>query len=151
MVLALVLAVLGLAVAALALRRADVVERRLRAWTAAPSGGPGQPATPPGLPAAQVEAMEHRISQLERTPAISALRRVAVVRYDAFEDVGGRLSFSAAVVDDRGRGIVLTAIHGRSETRSYLKTVPVTADSGQRELSPEESQAVAAAMRGAGS
>lgn len=57
------------------------------------------------------------------------------------------MSFSAALLDDAGRGVVLTAIHGRAETRSYLKQVPVTAESGQRELSPEESEAVAQAMK----
>ena len=35
-----------------------------------------------------------------------SLRNVAVVRYDAFGDMGGRLSFSAAIVDDLGDGIV---------------------------------------------
>ena len=48
-----------------------------------------------------------------------ALNRVGVVRYDAFDEVGGRMSFSAALLDDAGRGVVLTAIHGRAETRSY--------------------------------
>ena len=36
-----------------------------------------------------------------------ALRHVAVVRYDAFGDMGGRLSFSAAVIDDHGDGLVV--------------------------------------------
>lgn len=152
-VAAIVLAVLALAVAVLALRRAHVVERRARAWTAAAGGGTAPaplPAKPEKGDAKQVEALERRVEQLERTPSATALRHVAVVRYDAFDDVGGRLSFSAAVLDDQGIGLVLTAIHGRSETRSYLKQVPVTPESGQRDLSPEERQAVAAAMRGAG-
>ena len=42
-----------------------------------------------------------------------ALRHVAVVRYDAFGDMGGRLSFSAAVVDDRGDGLGISSIHAR--------------------------------------
>jgi hypothetical protein len=77
---------------------------------------------------------------------MAGLSRVSVVRYDAFEDLGGRLSFSAAVLDDAGCGFVLTAIHGRSETRSYLKQLPPP-DDGQRELSPEENQAVKQAMK----
>ena len=76
-----------------------------------------------------------------------SLSRVAVVRYDAFEDLGGRLSFSAAVLDDDGRGLVLTTIHGRSETRSYIKEVPPPTDGSQRELSPEEKQAIVNANR----
>ena len=33
----------------------------------------------------------------------------ALLRYDAFEDVGGRLSFSCALLDDHGTGVVLTS------------------------------------------
>jgi hypothetical protein len=73
----------------------------------------------------------------------TALRRVAVVRFDAFPDLAGRLSFSAAVVDESGSGLVLTSIAGRSETRLYAKTV--TAGDASDDLSPEEAQAVKAA------
>ena len=72
-----------------------------------------------------------------------ALRRVAVVRYDAFPDVGGRLSFSVALLTEAGDGLVLSAIHSRSDTRSYVKKV--TAGAGESALSPEELTAVAEA------
>ena len=75
-----------------------------------------------------------------------AVRHVAVVRYDAFGDMGGRLSFSAALLDDGGDGLVISAINGRSETRSYAKGVKDGASSV--DLSPEEQQAVAYAMGG---
>jgi hypothetical protein len=52
-----------------------------------------------------------------------AIRNVAVVRYDAFSDIGGQLSFSAALLDDGGDGLVLTVINGRSETRTYAKDI----------------------------
>jgi len=74
-----------------------------------------------------------------------ALRHVSVVRYDAFQDMGGRMSFSAALLDDAGDGIVLTAINGRSETRSYAKGV--SAGTSDIALSPEEQQAIDAALR----
>ena len=51
------------------------------------------------------------------------MRHVAVVRYDAFADMGGRLSFSAALYDDSGDGFVLSSINGRSETRTYAKAL----------------------------
>lgn len=77
----------------------------------------------------------------------STIRNVSLVRYDAFEDMGGRLSFSAALVDDHGSGLVLTAISGRTEARAYAKLV----DEGESEagLSPEEKKAVAEAMTAA--
>jgi len=70
-----------------------------------------------------------------------ALRHLAVVRYDAFGDVGGHLSWSIALLDDAGDGVVLTSIHGRSEARTYAKTV--AAWSSEQPLSPEEEEAVA--------
>ena len=143
-VVSIVLAVVALAVAVLALRRADVVERRAKEWLAEAD----RPARPAATAPGDVADVELRLARLEAAGATSGISRVGVVRYDAFEDLGGRMSFSAALVDESGRGIVLTAIHGRGETRSYLKQVPVTSSSGQRDLSPEEDQAVAQALRG---
>ena len=76
----------------------------------------------------------------------TALRRVALVRYDAFDDLGGRLSFSLAVLDSRGDGVTLTSLAGRNETRLYAK--PISAGSSTTDLSPEEAQAVRAAAAG---
>jgi Protein of unknown function (DUF4446) len=75
-----------------------------------------------------------------------ALRHVAVVRYDAFGDMGGRLSFSAAIVDDRGDGLVLSSIHARGESRTYAKGV--VGGGSDATLTPEEQQALAAARTG---
>ena len=62
--------------------------------------------------------------------------------YDAFDDVKGRQSFTAAILDDNGDGIVITSLHSRSEARTLLKGVTDGAGDG---LSPEEQQAVDAA------
>lgn len=100
----------------------------------------------------QVQALREQVTgltaALERTRSelSDALRHVSVVRYDAFGDLGGRLSFSAALLDDAGDGLVLTSIHGRAETRSYIKGVK--GGTGDAELSPEELQAVSYALRG---
>ena len=73
-----------------------------------------------------------------------ALTRVAVVRYDAFGDLAGALSFSAALLDDAGNGLVLSSINGRSETRTYAKGV--SAGASEAPLSPEEQEAIAEAF-----
>lgn len=72
-----------------------------------------------------------------------ALRHLAIVRYDAFGDVGGHLSWSLALADDTGAGVVLTSITGRSAVRSYAKSLDRW--SCETPLSPEESEAVEAA------
>jgi hypothetical protein len=75
----------------------------------------------------------------------AGVRRVALVRYDAFDDVGGRLSFSCALLDEHGSGVVLTSINGRQDTRVYAK--PVQTGSSTYNLSLEETEAIARAMR----
>ncbi|MCX6398517.1 MAG: DUF4446 family protein [Propionibacteriales bacterium] len=76
-----------------------------------------------------------------RAEAVGALRHLAVVRYDAFDEMGGRLSWSLALLDDGGDGVVLTSIRGRNEARTYAKSV--AGWSSDQELSPEETEAVA--------
>jgi Protein of unknown function (DUF4446) len=77
-----------------------------------------------------------------------ALRDMAIVRYDALNEMSGQLSFSVALLNSAGDGVVLSSINGRAETRTYAK--PVMAGQGTEELSPEEAQAVRSARVGAG-
>ena len=77
-----------------------------------------------------------------------ALRDLAVVRYDALHEMSGQLSFSLALLNALGDGIVLSSINSRSETRTYAKTVK--SGEGVQELSPEESAAVRSARLGLG-
>ena len=91
---------------------------------------------------ADVVGLRQEVAAL-RAEAQGALRHLGLVRYDAFGDVGGRQSWSLALLDDGGNGVVLTAIHGRSEARSYAKSV---ADwRSDLPMSPEEQDAVASA------
>jgi hypothetical protein len=73
-----------------------------------------------------------------------AVRHVGIVRYDAFGDMGGRMSFSAALIDDHGNGFILSTIHARSESRTYVKEI--RGGMAEVHLSPEESAAVADAV-----
>jgi hypothetical protein len=86
-----------------------------------------------------VRGLRQEVAALRREGA-DALRHLSVVRYDAFGDMGGHLSWSLALLDDAGDGVVLTSIHGRSEARSYAKTV--TGWACEQHLSPEELEAI---------
>ena len=90
----------------------------------------------------------HDNTELLRDLLRDGLSRVAVVRYDAFEDMGGALSFSAALLDERGDGLVMSAINGRSETRTYAKAIHGGAS--EHHLSDEEQAAIRQAMSGTG-
>jgi hypothetical protein len=100
----------------------------------------------------QLDALEQRVegavAKQEQAAAAGrfALQRFHMVRYDAFEDMGGRLSFSAALLDDHGDGVVITSINGRTETRTYAK--PITNLRSEHNLSDEERAAIDGAVSG---
>ena len=77
----------------------------------------------------------------------STVSRLAVVRYDAYENTGGHQSASVALLDASRSGVVLTAIQGRDYARIYVKEL----DDGRAavSLSPEEQEAIDRAMKSA--
>jgi Protein of unknown function (DUF4446) len=84
-----------------------------------------------------------RVEDLEVVARL-AVQHVGLVRFDAFEDMGGHLSFAAAMLDADGDGFVLTSINGRQETRIYAK--PIDRGSSQYHLSDEEQEAIRRAI-----
>ena len=86
-----------------------------------------------------VQGLRQEVAAL-RLEGRDALRHLAVVRYDAFGDMGGHLSWSLALLDDAGDGVVLTSIHGRSESRTYAKAI--SSWTCEQQLSPEEGEAI---------
>jgi hypothetical protein len=135
---------------------AHVRVSRLRRGFAALDGVDGPHSVLDALTAQQREAKGMRAElaatrtevAATRSELADSLRHVSVVRYDAFGDMGGRLSFTAALLDDSGDGLVITSIHGRSEARTYAKGVK--AGRSEQSLSPEEEQSIELAMRGPG-
>ncbi len=91
-----------------------------------------------------VDEVSAELRRLERR-LDSTVSRLAVVRYDAYENTGGHQSASVALLDASRTGVVLTAIQGRDYARIYIKELD-----GRRaavSLSPEEQQAVDRAMK----
>ncbi len=87
----------------------------------------------------QLKNLEARVVNCE-TQLPESIDRVTLVRYKAFSDVGGDLSFSLALLNQKGTGVVLTGIHGRSETRIYTKGVEFF--ESNYPLSEEEKQVI---------
>ncbi|MEO5873383.1 MAG: DUF4446 family protein [Streptosporangiaceae bacterium] len=77
-----------------------------------------------------------------------ALRDLAIVHYDALKEMSGQLSFSVAIINAVGDGVVISSINGRTETRTYAKVV--RNGRGVQMLSPEEEQVLRAARLGKG-
>ena len=129
--MALTLAVVALALALCASAASVVALRR--------AGSRQRPRSPAEAVPPDLESLRDEVERL-RSDAAETLRHLAVVRYDAFGDMGGHLSWSLALLDDGGNGVVLTSIHGRSEARTYAKNV--SGWSCDTQLSPEEAEAI---------
>lgn len=83
--------------------------------------------------------LEQRMGVAERR-LDGCISRSAVVRYDAFNETSGRQSSSIALLDERGDGVVLSAILQRDQARVYAK--PVSGGRSALALSPEEAAAM---------
>ena len=68
------------------------------------------------------------------------------MRYDAYNEMSGHQSTSIALLDADRSGVVLSSIHHRDQARLYAKQV-VTGQA-ELQLSPEEDEAVRAALDG---
>lgn len=88
-------------------------------------------------------AVVKRVDDLEVVASL-AVQHVGLVRFDAFEDMGGHLSFAAAMLDGEGDGFVFSSINGRQETRIYAK--PVERGASRYHLSDEEQEAIRRAL-----
>lgn len=64
------------------------------------------------------EDIEEIRRTLDRSP-----RKYGIVSYDAFDDVGGKLSFALAMLDKDNTGFILDAIHSRENCFLYIKEV----------------------------
>lgn len=85
-------------------------------------------------------------NQAETTEAAlrTSLRFQGMVRYDAYRDMGGRQSWSVALLDGNHSGSIITSLHARDHARVYLKQM-IEGVPSQR-LSPEELRAVTLAL-----
>ncbi|MBP3475725.1 MAG: DUF4446 family protein [Lachnospiraceae bacterium] len=53
----------------------------------------------------------------------SAYQKVGIVKYDAFNQMGGQLSFSLALLDENDNGFILNSVHSTEGCYSYTKEI----------------------------
>ena len=59
------------------------------------------------------------LNRLER----NCLQKMGILKYDAFEGMGGKLSFALCLLDYRNSGYIINSIHSRETTFNYIKIV----------------------------
>jgi hypothetical protein len=77
-----------------------------------------------------------------------ALQKVGLVKYDAFKEMGGKLSFALAILDEKNNGVLINSVHSSDGCYSYTKRIK-NGDSNIA-LSNEEKEAVNRAVNGNG-
>lgn len=87
------------------------------------------------------EKLNHEISQNKKH-----LQKLGFKRYNPFTDTGGDQSFTAALLDDLGDGIMISSLHSRENTRLYAKKVEGGKVSAQT-LSSEEQEVIKQALK----
>jgi Protein of unknown function (DUF4446) len=87
--------------------------------------------------------LESRVGDAERRMD-GCVSHMSLVRYDAMNELSGQQSSSLALLDANRTGVVLSSILHRDQARFYVKQV--RNGTSEYELSPEEQQAVAAAL-----
>lgn len=76
----------------------------------------------------------------------TTFQKMGLIKYDAYKEMGGKLSYGLAVLDENNNGFLINSIHSSSGCYSYTKRIK-----GGRcniMLSPEEEEAVQRAMSG---
>lgn len=71
-------------------------------------------------------------------------QRMGLVRYDAFDQMGGKLSFALTLLDGKGDGVLLNAMHSTEGCYTYIKEI-VKGES-YIELSDEEQESLNRAL-----
>lgn len=77
--------------------------------------------------------------------AEKAFCKIGLIRYDAFQQMGGKLSFSLALLDENNDGFIINSVHGMDGCYSYTKAVK--SGSCDVNLSKEEEKALAIAIQ----
>jgi hypothetical protein len=90
----------------------------------------------------RMEALAQQVRHLEQAGRL-CLQHIAMVRFNPFQDTGSDQSFSVALADADGNGIVLSSLHARGATRVYAK--PLQAWESGYSLADEEKEAIARA------
>ena len=68
------------------------------------------------------------------------IQKIGFMRFNPFDDAGGNISFTLALLNDHNQGVVLSSLHGREGTRMYAKAVKD--GKSETQLTEEEREAI---------
>ena len=74
----------------------------------------------------------------------STYKKSGIVKYDAFKEMGGNLSFALAMLNSDNNGFILNTMHGRESSYTYIKEI--VNGEAYSTLGEEESEALDKAL-----
>ena len=89
-------------------------------------------------------ANERNLAKTPQKIGDKTFQKYGMVKYDAFDEMGGKLSFTLAMLNERNDGYVLNVVHSREGCFSYVKEI--IAGNPILSLSPEEQEALEDAL-----
>jgi hypothetical protein len=104
--------------------------------------GRGEVERLPGL----IRQMDQHLARLEEKVArtegqlASAIQKIGLVRYDADQELGGKVSFVLALLDENDDGVIITSVYRLEDNRVFVREV--NAGRATRQLSEEEARAL---------
>lgn len=102
----------------------------------------------------RVEEVSRRLGEMDAVHAsldrrtLNSIQHIGLVRFNPFEDTGSDQSFAIALLDGERDGVVISSLHGRTNTRVFAK--PVQGGASSHALSDEEQHAIRIAISGTG-
>ena len=77
----------------------------------------------------QIDTLNDRIDDtIDRVKILedardTSFKKIAIHRYDAFAEMGGKLSYSLCLLNDDNDGFIMTSMHNRDGCYTYVKEI----------------------------
>ena len=68
------------------------------------------------------DAINERMTRIDRNMG-SSYKKLGIVKYDAFKEMGGKLSFAICLLNDRNDGFIMKSIHSKDGCYNYVKEI----------------------------
>ena len=68
------------------------------------------------------DAINERMTRIDRNMG-SSYKKLGIVKYDAFKEMGGKLSFAMCLLNDRNDGFIINSIHSKEGCYNYIKEI----------------------------
>lgn len=92
----------------------------------------------------KTNALANKIIEIDNI-LLGAYQKMSIIKYNAFREMGGNLSFVLAMLDSNNNGFLLNSVHSKDSCYTYVKDI--VNGKSKTELSEEEKQALEETIR----